>query len=114
MLDRTIQGLTAAGGGLLMLAGFALAASGIAAASGIMAIVCGAVLIVAVALQRNRYRSLTAERTGQSPGPGGGEDGNLEPRFAPTPEVFVDPTSGRLMRVYIDPRSGEQRYRAED
>ena len=113
MLDRSIQGLTAFGGGLLMLGGFVLAAGGIEPVSGIMAIGFGAAMIVAVVLQRNRYRSLTAERTGQSPGPGGGEDGYLEPRFAPTPEAFVDPTSGRLMRVYVDPRNGERRYRAE-
>ncbi len=48
-------------------------------------------------------------------GPGDGEppDATLEPRFRPTDEVFMDPTSGRKMRVWLDPRSGERRYRAE-
>jgi hypothetical protein len=113
MLDRSLQWLMGAGGGLMMLGGFALAAGGIEPASGIMLIVSGAILIVALVLQRNRYRSLAAEHTGRSPGPGGGEDGPLEPRFAATPEIFVDPTSGRRMRVYVDPRNGERRYRAE-
>ena len=47
------------------------------------------------------------------PGPGGGESGFFEPRFLPTNELFVDPTSHRLMRVFADPRTGERRYRAE-
>jgi hypothetical protein len=114
MFDASLQGLTATGGGLLMLGGFVLAAGGIEPFGGVMLIVVGALLIVVVALQRNRYRSLAAERSGRSPGPGGGEDGPLEPRFVATPEVFVDPTSDCLMRVYVDPRNGERRYRAED
>ena len=111
MLDRSMQALALAGGGLLILGGLALAV--VEPVSAIFTFGFGAVIVVAVLLQRNRYRSLAAERTGQTPGPGGGEDGLLEPRFAPTPEVFVDPTSGRFMRVYLDPRSGERRYRAE-
>ena len=63
-----------------------------------------------------RYRSLRAEQTLESPGPGGGEtvDSAMEPRFRPTDEVFMDPTSGRRMRVWLDPVRGERRYRAED
>jgi hypothetical protein len=113
MLDRSLRWLTAAGGGLMMLGGFALAAAGMAVASGILLIFLGAALVVAVVLQHNRYRSLAAEHAGNGPGPGGGEDGPLEPRFTATPEVFVDPTSGRLMRVYVDLHNGERRYRAE-
>ena len=40
-------------------------------------------------------------------------DGALEPRFRPTAEVFVDPTTGHRMRVLVDPRTGERRYVAE-
>ena len=74
----------------------------------------GAVAVL-VALERQRYRSATAARSGGSPGPGGGEDAErpLEPRFSATEEVFVDPTSGRRMRVWLDGRTGERRYRAE-
>ncbi len=48
-------------------------------------------------------------------GPGGGEplDAAMEPRFTSTDEVFVDPTSGHRMRVFLDPGTGERRYRAE-
>ena len=38
----------------------------------------------------------------------------MEPRFRRTDEVFVDPTTRRRMRVWLDPANGERRYRAED
>jgi hypothetical protein len=37
----------------------------------------------------------------------------VEPRFRPTPEVFVDPTTATRMRVLVDPRTGERRYVAD-
>jgi hypothetical protein len=74
----------------------------------------GAFLVVIVLIERHRYRSETAERTRSEPGPGGGEPaGALEPRFRPTSEMFIDPTTGLRMRVAIDPASGERRYIAE-
>lgn len=77
-------------------------------------IVFGATAVLIV-LERQRYRSTTAEQAGLAPGPGGGEEPErpLEPRFRATPEVFVDPTSGQRMRVWVDATSGERRYRAE-
>ncbi len=71
---------------------------------------CGAVLLAGVMLERTRYRSLNAERTGDGHGPGGGETTRLEARFRPTEERFVDPTTGVPMRVWIDPKTGERRY----
>src|SRR5829696_6631001 len=74
----------------------------------------GALLVVAVAIERQRYRSEHAERTNGAPGPGGGEPaGAVDPRFRPTAEVFIDPTSGHRMRVAVDPSTGERRYVAE-
>lgn len=66
-------------------------------------------------LERQRYRSAAAEHARQSPGPGGGEEPNqpLEPRFRATDERFVDPSSGRRMRVWVDASTGERRYRAD-
>jgi len=83
---------------------------------GIWLIATGSILLVAVALERMRYRSLKAEGTGAPPGPGGGESAEapMAPPFQSTDEVFVDPTSGHRMRVWLDPASGERRYRAED
>jgi hypothetical protein len=34
--------------------------------------------------------------------------------FRPTDELFVDPTSGQRLRVYLDPATGERRYYAEE
>ncbi len=105
-------------GTFAILSGMALALSGVEGGvfGGFWLFVTGLVFFAAVLLERVRYRSLHAERTLDPPGPGGGEteSSTLEPRFRPTDEVFVDPTSGRTMRVWLDPARGERRYRAED
>ena len=80
---------------------------------GFWLVVGGIALIVGVVIETSRYRSQTAERDRLPPGPGGGETTSLEPRFRPTEEVFVDPTSNRRMRVYMDANTGERRYVAE-
>lgn len=114
MLHPTVRGLVFILGILSLLGGLiALTMGAEQATGGIWAIVMGAVMVFAALVQRTRYRSDEAELTHAEPGPGGGEPGFLEPRFLPTMEVFKDPTTGRLMRVYVDPRSGERRYRAE-
>ncbi|HEX7473480.1 MAG TPA: hypothetical protein VF323_10390 [Candidatus Limnocylindrales bacterium] len=77
-------------------------------------VLLGGAGILAITLERGRYRSEHAERSSSPAGPGGGEtDGALEARFQRTDEAFVDPTSGRRMRVWFDPGTGERRYRAE-
>jgi len=83
--------------------------------AGIYMVLLGGAMIVGARLERMRYRSDTLDRTPPPVGPGGGEplDFTLEPRFTSTDEVFVDPTSGHRMRVFMDPRTGERRYRAE-
>ena len=114
MLDPTIRYLAFILGGLFFLGG--LAAVGVPGGdigSGVFAILIGAGIMLATVIQRSRYRSEAAERSHDEPGPGGGESGHLEPRFLPTNEVFADPTSHRLMRVFVDPRTGERRYRAQ-
>jgi hypothetical protein len=70
----------------------------------------GVLMIIAVILERNRYRSLHAERIGDPSGPGGGETAPPGPRFRPTDERFVDPTTTVPMRVWIDPQTGERVY----
>ncbi len=76
-------------------------------------VVPGALLIIGALIERLRYRSLAADGVGESHGPGGGEPDLPEPRFRPTDERFVDPTTGVQMRVFADPRTGERRYLAE-
>jgi hypothetical protein len=82
---------------------------------GIYTLVTGVVFIVAALIERVRYRADAVDRSAPPIGPGGGEplDEPLEPRFRRTQEVFIDPTSGIQMRVWLDADSGERRYRAE-
>lgn len=104
-------------GGVLVFGGLAAVTLDRAASSAsVWLIVAGLAVIVAAAVERWRYRSETAERDGLPVGPGGGEPTAeaLEGRFRRTEEVFVDPTSGRRMRVWLDGVTGERRYRAED
>jgi hypothetical protein len=100
---------------LIMVVGVvAISVPGIGA-GGLFYVLMGGVLVAAVALERQRYRSEDAERTNATAGPGGGEtpEAAVDPRFRPTAEVFLDPTSGRRMRVLADPSTGERRYVAE-
>ena len=39
--------------------------------------------------------------------------GSSEGSFKPTGEVFQDPTSGKMTRVYEDPNTGKRQYREE-
>jgi hypothetical protein len=113
MLTPTVR-VAAAIVAVLMLIGGLIAAP-FAGIGGIWTTVLGAAVLIALAVERNRYRSEAADRTFDPIGPGGGEPaGTLDPRFRPTPETFVDPTTSRRMRVFVDGRSGERRYVAED
>lgn len=110
------QGLAIVVGGLFVLSGLAsIGIDGAAGAAAVWLVVVGMILIVAAIIERRRYRSETADLSGLPIGPGGGEplDEPMEGRFRSTDEAFVDPTSGRQMRVWLDPQSGERRYRAE-
>jgi hypothetical protein len=109
-----VRGVVVVAGLLLVLAGFLTLDVEGGPIPGLWLVVSGGVLIVAAALERTRYRSEAAERANEPPGPGGGEtQGVVEPRFRPTDEVFVDPTTNHRMRVLMDPRTGERRYVAE-
>ncbi|MGD0833425.1 MAG: hypothetical protein ABSA40_03235 [Candidatus Dormibacteria bacterium] len=62
------------------------------------------VLIVGSALFRwERYRGGPRGVDGVVPPPGG----------QPTTERFIDPETGRVMRVWFDSRTGERTYREE-
>jgi hypothetical protein len=105
-------GLTMAVAGLAVI-GFGTAGVSIA---GVWLVAIGLAIMVGTLIERVRYRSEAADRTGEPYGPGGGEPigATIEPRFRRSDEVFIDPTSSRTMRVWIDPGSGERRYVAED
>jgi hypothetical protein len=88
-----------------------IALGGSTALSGLWAVIAGAIALVALAIERNRYRSEDAERSFESVGPGGGEPaGRLDARFRRSEETFVDPTTGLTMRVFVDGTTGERRY----
>jgi hypothetical protein len=111
-MARTVRVVVGLVGIVLMVGGLLVVGAGVWPA-GIWSIVVGAVLLVAVAFERSRYRSEAAERTDAPPGPGGGEPSAPLAPFRPTDEVFVDPTSGHRLRVYLNPATGERRYHAE-
>jgi hypothetical protein len=114
MLSATTRVLVAVFAVLMLLGGLALLTIGPAGVSGLWLVIGAAVVLVALAIERNRYRSEEAERSFEATGPGGGEpSGSLEPRFRRTEETFVDPTTGTTMRVFLDGRTGERRYVAE-
>jgi hypothetical protein len=39
--------------------------------------------------------------------------GDAQGSFKPTGEIFKDPTSGKMTRVYEDPKTGRRQYREE-
>lgn len=99
---------------MLLGLGIIVAVPDLAGLIGLQFVAFGAFLVVIVTIERHRYRSAAAEPSNEPPGPGGGEpSGGLEARFKPTSELFIDPTTGRRMRVVIDPTNGERRYIAE-
>jgi hypothetical protein len=102
-------------GVLMVVGGFGLmAADPVQAGAGLWSVILGGAAMIVPVLERRRYRSEAAERSNEPIGPGGGETpGEVDARFRPTEEVFIDPTTGRQMRVLVDPRSGERRYVAE-
>jgi hypothetical protein len=115
VLTATTRLVVAAVATLFLVGGLgAIALGGSLAATGLWLVIAGAVVLVALAIERNRYRSEEAERSFESVGPGGGEpSGPLDPRFRRTDETFVDPTTGVMMRVFVDRATGDRRYVGE-
>jgi len=110
---RAIVGILGVVAALVGLIGLTL--GGQEAVAGGWAVLVGLAMIAVALLEVRRYRSEAAERTQAPIGPGGGEtpDAPVELRFRPTTEVFVDPSTRRVMRVHVDPATGERRYVAE-
>lgn len=110
----TVRFVVGVAAGLMVLSGLAAIAAGWPfAGAGLWSVAIGGIGLLLVAFERMRYRSDVDEAPSPGSGPGGDGGAPLDARFSPTAEVFVDPTTGRRMRVYIDAASGERRYRAE-
>lgn len=91
------RGLAGGLGVVLMVGGIALMAvpDPVGSLSGpLFLFLPGAILVAGVLLERTRYRSLKAERTGDLHGPGGGEPVRPDDPFRPTDERFIDPATG--------------------
>jgi hypothetical protein len=115
MLSATTRLAIAAVATLMLVGGLgAIGLGGATTGTGLSLVVIGAGALIALAIERNRYRSEDAERSFESAGPGGGEPARqLDPRFRRTEETFVDPTTGVKMRVFVDRASGDRRYVAD-
>jgi len=91
---------------LMLLGGIMLAAAALCALAGcrlaatIPLAVWGTIFAGGVLIERWRYKRLSDGR------PGGG--------WQATPERFVDPETGRLVTVFLNPATGERRYVAGD
>lgn len=111
----TLRIIVGACSALLVAAGIGVIIfGGPAGPAGLWLVATGVVGLVAVLLERTRYRSEDAELRGQDPGIAGVDADPLDPRFRPTDERFVDPTTRRAVRVWVDPASGERRYRLDE
>ncbi|MDE2496905.1 MAG: hypothetical protein KGK35_03675 [Xanthomonadaceae bacterium] len=83
---------------LLLIAAVALLVGGALALFLPQLIIGGLFLIIALAIERWRYKPIRSERP--------------DPRWTDTGERFVDPETGVLTAVYFDPRHGERHYLA--
>lgn len=83
---------------LLLIAAVALLVGGALALFLPQLVIGGAFLILALAIERWRYKPVSAARP--------------DPRWTDTGERFVDPETGVLTAVYFDPAKGERHYLA--
>ncbi|MGH2467126.1 MAG: hypothetical protein ACRDGL_05295 [Candidatus Limnocylindrales bacterium] len=109
-LSRILRVVLGILGAVSLLGGLLLATSGgSVAVTAFWPIVVGIVLVIVALYEHGRYRA------GQGvPGPDGGASGVARPgQFERTEEIFTDPTSGQLTRVWYDPTTGQREYRPE-
>lgn len=81
---------------LLLVAAVALLVGGVLAIFLPQLVIGGAFLIVALAIERWRYKPVRS--------------GRPDPCWADTGERFVDPETGLMTAVYFDPAKGERHY----
>lgn len=79
---------------------------------GIWILVPSVVLILVALYEQGRYRA-SAQGSPGSPGTGGAPAPPPAGRYQRTDEVFDDPTTGRRVRVWFDPATGDRRYEPE-
>jgi cell division protein FtsW (lipid II flippase) len=100
---------------LLLLGGLAILITGMPEGwSGIWLMVLGAVGLIAVVFERMRYGTEAVERSIGASADAGLDTGPLDSRFRGTDERFTDPTTRQRVRVWLDPDTGERRYRPDE
>jgi hypothetical protein len=116
-LSQLLRGVLGIAGGLGFLLGLAVIVAGEP--------VGGSWLLILIALyEQSRYRAHPDEGaaglTGSTAGPpwsvrppAGPPPGPGTGRYERTDEVFEDPTTGRRLRVWFDPATGDRRYLPE-
>jgi hypothetical protein len=87
-------------GGVLLLAAALGALAGCRPAATIPLAIWGVIFAGGVLIERWRYKRLSADRPGRG--------------WQATTERFVDPETGRLVTVFLNPATGERRYVAGD
>lgn len=83
---------------LLLVAAVALVVGGMLAVFLPQLVLGGLFLVVGLAIERWRYKPVTA--------------GRPDPHWRDTGERFVDPETGLMTAVYFDPAKGERHYLA--
>jgi hypothetical protein len=96
MTSLAVRLLIAAVGVVAVVIGLPALASG--QPDGLIWLVLGVAALLVAAFEQVRYR-FDATAPGLP--------------FQRTDEAFIDPTTGRRMRVYVNPTTGERRYHAE-
>lgn len=96
MTSLAVRLIIAVGGVAALVAGLSALAGG--DPGGVVWIVLGLAAMLAVVFEQARYPS-------EADAPG--------PPFQRTDEAFVDPTTRRRTRVYVNPNTGERRYHVE-
>ncbi len=119
-LSRLLRGALGIVGGLGFLLALGVIAAGQPVGAAWLLIASAAVLLVAL-YEQARYRG-HAEDGGAAALPGlpgwappqnGPRSGQGPGQYQRTDEVFDDPTTGRRLRVWFDPATGERRYLPE-
>jgi hypothetical protein len=119
-LSQLLRGALGVAGGLGFLLALAVIAAGEPVGAAWLLIASAALLLIAL-YEQARYRGHAEEGGGAAPSsapgwarplPGAAAAPGIG-RYQRTDEVFDDPTTGRRLRVWFDPVTGERRYLPE-
>ncbi len=122
-LSQLLRGALGIAGGLGFLFGLVVIAAG-EPVGGSWLLIPSAILILIALYEQTRYRAHPEEGAAARPNPPPGPPWSPRPpatppaspgtgRYERTDEVFDDPTTGKRLRVWFDPATGDRRYTPE-